>query len=126
MMRSLLAVALLVPFVGCAVKLNDKRSFELEPGLTQELTIDAVAKAQKITIDFTATGAPISLYAIKESDKATATKEIDQGKKPAAALATMEKATKGPLVVQVPANTAMTVIITGTGKKTKVDVHMHN
>jgi len=121
---ALFAVALgLLLAGGCGPpKLNESKTYTLEPGDANVLDFSAIPKPQKITVEFTASAADVSVYLIKdfkgndglnEPPKKEQILESKQGK-------------SGSFSVDVPANTATRVVVRATSAKTEVTVTVTN
>ncbi len=113
----------LAALTGCGpAKLNESRSYDIEPGSAEGFELPAQAKPQKITVDFSSSDGDVIVLLFKVADAQGDDALIADAKK---ALG-MKKATKDTLSVDVPENTATRLVVRGTGKKTKVDVKVTN
>jgi len=107
---------------GCAAKLNESRSYTLQPELGEGFFLSAQQKPQKITVEFTADG-EVTVLLFK----------ADDAKSDEAALMTDEKKAlgfktgkSGSFTADVPENTQTRLVIRGASKTTKVDVKVTN
>src|SRR5450755_1022745 len=89
----LLALSLLA-LAGCQKPLSYEKSFTLTPGETQAFPVDAPKSQQQVTVAVTASGAPVNVFIVLESEHAgTMDALANKGKNPdpAKVLASKEK-----------------------------------
>ena len=109
---------------GCGPgKLNESRTWPMTSGDIQALDVPAIAKPQKITVEFTSTSADVTVLAVKESDASG--KEGLVNADPSKALA-KKSGKSGEFTVDVAENTAIRVVVTNVTAKTDVTLKVTN
>jgi hypothetical protein len=111
--RCLCTCGLLTAFVllaGCQ-RLNYEKTLKVSPGEYPVIDFDAPRSEQKVTVQVTSPGVPISAYLVKESDKTAANEALDRAKAPAALLGSKEKAEDIQFEATVPARTGYTLLL---------------
>jgi hypothetical protein len=122
---SCLLVVGLLTVAGCGpAKLDVTKTYTLEPGDGRAIDLDAQSKAQTLNVDFSSTAGEINVLVMKKDD---APSDDDLLTADAAkALASKLKAKEGTVTAEVPANTAVRVIIRDAAKTSEVKVHVTN
>jgi hypothetical protein len=118
--RLLPAVALLV-LAGCTAKLNEARSYTVEPGLADGFFIPSQPKPQTISIEFTADN-DVTVLLFKAADAKGDDAVMADEKK---ALG-FKQGKSGSFTVDVPENTETRFVVRATAKAAKVDVKVKN
>ncbi len=59
-----MGVVALLLLMGCTPRLNEKRSFTLEPGVAQVIDLPSISRPQRIVVEFSS-DADVSVYIIK-------------------------------------------------------------
>ncbi len=115
-----LAAAFLV-LSGCGpAKLDETRTYDLEPGDLKVLQLPAQPKPQRLTVEFEANN-PVEVVVYKAEDA------NDMNNLPASKALASEKAkTTGTVVVDLGPDVATSVVVIGLGKKASVKVHVTN
>jgi hypothetical protein len=118
-----LALLLLAALAGCQ-KVNVEKTWTIEAGGLQELTIDAPNSDQKVKVVATSTESPISVYVILDKDEQAARKSLEHQNDPdkALLLGTAPKAKEVTVEATVPAKNGYRVIVGFPTKKTEVKV----
>ena len=107
---------------GCGpAKLNESRSYDVEPGVAEGFEIPAQSKPQKITVEFTAPE-EVEVLLFKLAD-AKGDDAIGADAKKALGF---KKDKAGSVTADVPENTATRLVVRGVAKKAKVDVKVTN
>lgn len=100
---------------GCQ-RLNYDKTITIDPGAPFTVNWDPPRYDQKLTVTVTSPGRPVSAYLVKESDQEAATKALQEGKKPPAALASQENAEEINLSATIPAKTGFTLVLVSNRK----------
>jgi hypothetical protein len=117
----LAAVAFLAPS-GCGpAKLDETKSYSLNPGDTQTLALPAQPRPQRLTVDFDADN-PVEVFILKTADVSDPDAPLPTGK----ALAIERAKASGTLSVDLGPDTATTVAVTALSKQTNVKLHLTN
>jgi hypothetical protein len=123
---TVLAVAFaLVSFAlaGCGpARLNETKTYTLEPGTAQSVLLDPQPKPQKINVEFSSTAAEVYVYFIKSQGK---DEEVDVTPGKDITLAS-KNGKEGSFSVDVPENTRTRVIVRGANTKTDVTIKINN
>jgi hypothetical protein len=118
---SALAAALLLA-AGCQ-RLNDERSVHVMAGNIHEIGYSAPRYQQKLTVNVSSPGAPVTVYLVREGDESTAAQnKMNAGKEPVAPFAGKEKAEDITLEATIPAGTAYVLLIRSDKKNADVKV----
>ncbi|HYT92507.1 MAG TPA: hypothetical protein VEL76_27575 [Gemmataceae bacterium] len=124
-LRSLAVVLtiLLVGTSGCQ-RLEHEGTYPMKMGEIQGIQISAPRGDQKVTVDVSASPAPIDVYVVLEDNRAAVTDKLHGYKEPDAGhiLASKKKVDTGTLETTIPAGKAFSVILAGATKKTDVKV----
>jgi len=116
---TLFAGALLT--AGCQ-RLNEERTMSLLPGESKHLIFSAPAYEQKLTVQVSSPGAPVSAWLVRESDSEAAQDQLQKNKSPDAPLAGKEKAEDITLDTTIPAKTGYILFIRAEQKRAEVKV----
>jgi len=121
---ALFAVALaLLLSAGCGPpKLNESRSWSMSTGEVNAIDLPAIAKDQKVTVEFTSSS-EVSVVAMKEAD-AKGEKGLENPDETKALGKARGKS--GEFSFDVPAKTAVRVIVGGVAAKADVTVKVTN
>src|SRR5690349_13185084 len=107
---------------GCGpAKLNESRSYNLDPGAAEGFALPAQSKAQKLTIEFSAPE-EVTVLLFKEADAPDDEMPFASEKN---ALG-FKKGKAETFTVDVPENTPTKFVVRGAAKTTKVDVKVTN
>jgi hypothetical protein len=115
------ALALLAP-AGCGpAKLNEERTYTMDATEVQTLDLPAIAQPQTVTVEFSSSASPASVYLLQnfKADDAQMIPTKDQ------ILAT-KQGKEGTFSADVPAKTATRVLIRGLSAKTEVKLKVTN
>jgi hypothetical protein len=104
---------------GCQ-RLNDERTIKLMAGAIQAIDYGAPRYAQKLTVNVSSPGAPVTVYIVRQEDSEAAQNKLDASKAPSDPLAGQEKAEEINLETTVPPNTAFTLLIRADKKTAEV------
>jgi hypothetical protein len=115
-----LLAATLLP-AGCQPLKYDK-TLTVESGQLQFLEFDPPRYDQKVTVQVTAKGAPVSAYVVRTDDRSAAEEALLSGQAPKSALAGKDKADDMTLEATVPAKTGFVVILKAHGSNADVTV----
>ena len=118
---TVLAVGFLF-LAGCTAKLNQSKSYSVQPDAAQGFYLPAQPKPQKINIDFKADN-DVTVLLFKADDAKTDDEAILKPEKQALGF---QKGKSGTFSVDVPENTETRLVIRGAQKTTKVDVKVTN
>lgn len=117
------AALVVLGLAGCGSVLKDDRTVSVNPGEWKAVEYSAPKKEQKVVIDFTATGGPVSAYVVLQKDREAADKAVDANRMPANTLASRENASSGKLEATIPAGAAFVLlVVNASGKPTDVQV----
>src|SRR4051794_19039333 len=112
--KPLLGVATVaaLSLTGCQ-KLSYEKTLTLTSGEVQAFPIDAPRSQQKVTVSVTATGSPVNVHVVLESDHAAVMEALTNSKKvdPAKVLASKEKMDSGTVEATVPAKKGFSVLV---------------
>jgi hypothetical protein len=115
-----LAAFLLMP--GCRPRLDERRSFTLEPGNAQTIDLAAISRPQRITVEFMSSAGEISVYLIKnfqgedgKDDPPKKEQTLD-----------MKRGTSGTVSADVSPDTKTRVVVRDAHKSTQVTVEVTN
>ncbi len=86
------------------------------------LIVDPPRYEQKVTVQVSSPGAPVSAYLVRESDMAAAQTLMESGKAPSSPLAGKEKAEDFTLEATVPAKTGYALLLRAEKKNANVKV----
>ena len=106
---------------GCQ-RLNDERTVSVSLGDPYSIEYSAPRYEQKVTIQVSSPGAPVSAYLVAEPDRQAAQLLLNQKKTPEKSLAGKEKAEEFTLEATVPAKTAFVLLIRADKKEAQVRV----
>ncbi len=108
---------------GCGpAKLNENKTYTLEAGDAQRLDLQAITKAQKITIEFKSSASKVNVYLIKDFKEQDG---LDTAPSKAQTLEHQE-GKEGNFSVEVPEKTATRIVIRGANAKTEVTLKVTN
>ncbi len=116
-----LAAAVFLLSSGCGpAKLDESRTYDLDPGEIKFLQLPAQPKPQRLTVEFEATS-PIEVVIYKAEDA----KDLEN--LPASkALASEKSKTTGTVVSDLNPDVATSIVVIGLGTKTTVKLHVTN
>jgi hypothetical protein len=126
MRKTISAAAILITLVGCRARLNDERTVAVDPGTTQYITVDPIAREQTVKVAATSANGQFNIYFFLEKDKTTVEKEAMTGKLGPKVLDKALKTAKADLSATIPANERATVMLTGDGPKADVKLKITN
>lgn len=106
---------------GCQ-RLNEERTMSLLPGEFKHLSFSPPTYEQKLTVQASSPGAPVSVWLVRESDKEAAQEKLQSDKPPDAPLASKEKAEEITLDATIPAKTGYVLFIRAEQKRAEVKV----
>ncbi len=108
---------------GCQ-RLNIEQTVALDPGVVKVLKVEAPTRDQKVRIDFSSPGVPVTAWVVLGPNEAVVMEKLKTQMPPEAdkLLATSERAESGTLQADIPARTEYAVIVSGARKKTVVTV----
>jgi hypothetical protein len=106
---------------GCQ-RLNEERTLSLMPGEFKSLSFSPPSYEQKLTVQVSSPGAPVSVWLGRESDTEAAQDKLQKEKSPDASLAGKEKAEDITLEATIPAKTGYALYIRAEQKKAEVKV----
>lgn len=118
----LVSVAALFLLAGCRPRLDEKRTYTLEPGVPQAMDLPAISRPQRVMVEFTSSACDISVYLIKNfkdedgldiPPKKEQTLEMKQGK-------------SGALSADISPDTKTRVVVRDATKTTEVTLHVTN
>ena len=115
-----LSAALLL-LAGCQ-RLNYEKTHDVPVMEPKTIAFDPPRYEQKVTVQVSSAGAPVSVYLVRESDLEAATKQITADKAPASPLASKENAEEITLEATVPAKTGYALLIRAVKKQAQVKV----
>lgn len=116
----LLAVLLLTG--GCQ-PLKYEKSLTVDAGDIQTLTFDPPRYEQKLKVQVSSPGSPVSVYLVRESEAQAVQQDLNFGKAPASPLAGKDKAEEITLEATIPAKTGFALVI-HSKKKAEVKVNV--
>jgi len=112
-------LAALVFCAGCnRVTLNDERTVEVAVGTARPFIVEAAKKDQKIKVEVSSPGVPVSVYVCLEKDREAVEECIEAQRQSDKILATMEKTERGTLEATIPANNVAMILLTNASAKT--------
>ena len=118
------AALCLLFLAGCGpAKLNESRSYELNPAEGDGFLLDKQSKPQKINIEFTSSESEVTVLLFKAEDVPGEEKPLSVDEQKALGF---KKGKADSFSVDVPENTETRLVIRGAMKKTKVDVKVTN
>src|SRR5437773_15843 len=130
-MRTRLLVVLVLPLaflagVGCQ-RVRYENTYTLNPHDSQELTLDAPAYSQRVTVTIVPTSGPVSAYLVKSADLLAVKAKLDAEKEPDASLllgsrVSKDRAEEYTFEATVPAKTEYTLIVKAGKATTDVKV----
>jgi hypothetical protein len=118
----LLLGLLVVTAPGCQ-RVNHEKTYTIEPGEIKSILFDAPRSEQKVTVQVSSPGAPVSVYLVTAADEDAALKAASRGSGPAV-LAGKEKAEDISLEAAVPAKTAYAVVLEAHAKKAEAKLRV--
>jgi hypothetical protein len=107
---------------GCQ-RVHYEKTYTLEPGLKQSIVFDAPRFGQKVTVQVSSPGAPVSVYLVKAADGDAAIKAAERNG--AEVLARQEKSEDVSFEATVPAKTAYAVVLQADVKKAEAKVRVN-
>jgi hypothetical protein len=113
-----------VLLTGCQ-RLNYEKTFHLEATAVQPIEFSAPTYAQKLTVQVSSPGAPVTVYVVRvvqPEDATAAQTQMETNQAPADPLAGKEKAEEINLETTVPAKTAYMLLIRADKKAAEVRV----
>ncbi|HEY8504778.1 MAG TPA: hypothetical protein VIL46_09365 [Gemmataceae bacterium] len=117
----------LLLLAGCSPRLNDERTFALEPGEERTLTIDPIDRDQTVKVRVDSPGVPVNVYCFLEKDRGEVEKAVGAPRPSDKVLARKEKAEAAELEVAVPAGERAAILLTpASGKTANVAVKITN
>jgi hypothetical protein len=119
---SLLCMLVFVAQTGCARKLNDARTVQVEPGEEKLIIAEPVSRDQNVSVTWNADGMPIDIYLFLEKDQKAASQAITLGKT-SGLLGSQSKTDRGMLEVQVASGEKLVVMLTSS-KPASVRLHI--
>lgn len=108
---------------GCRPRLDEKRSFTLEPGSAQFIELPAISRPQRITVEFTSSAGPVSVYLIKNFKEEDGMKEAPPQKEQTL---DMKRGESGAVSADVSPDTKTRVVVRDAHKATQVAVEVTN
>jgi hypothetical protein len=121
MMRHLLTIPscslALVLIVGCGSRLNQERTVSVEFGEERILEIDPPSGEQKVRVQVTASGTPVSVYCFLKKHQAEAEKAIRAAKASNVILDSAERSENASLEFTVPAKEGSVVLLKAASAK---------
>ncbi|HXG10915.1 MAG TPA: hypothetical protein VNK04_14240 [Gemmataceae bacterium] len=111
-----LALALLGP-AGCGSRLNDDRTATVKPGVVHTIIYDPPKKEQKVTLELSSPGVPVSAYLVLAKDREAAEEAAAANRSPANALAGQQKVETATLEATIPAGAGFVLVLTSTANK---------
>ncbi|MCI0700025.1 MAG: hypothetical protein L0241_02945 [Planctomycetia bacterium] len=122
--RSLAFLTLVLLIAGCGpAKLNETKTFPIDTGEAKAFDLPAVSKPQKVTVDFSTTGAEIHVLLFKEEDAKGEDGLFNSN--PAKALG-KKNGKADSFSADVPENTATRIIVRNASAKTDVTLKFSN
>jgi hypothetical protein len=121
--RAYLLPLFAVPLVlaGCQ-RLNDERTVQLDPSEVHRIGYSAPRYSQKVTIQVSSPGVPVSAYLVREQDEQAAKEQMENRKAPADPLAAKDNAEEFTLEATVPSGTGYVLLLRTDKKATEVKV----
>jgi hypothetical protein len=119
-----LLLCLTLSLTGCNRALHYDKTLSMGPGDVKSFSVDPPRSEQKVTITFTSSAVPVSVYVALEKDLETASKAIENYKQPDGILAKQEKAREGSIEAVIPAKSGFGVIVAGAANDTSVQVKL--
>lgn len=118
-------LVVLAGLTGCQ-RLSYDKSYDLEPLETRTLDFDAPRYQQKLKVEITSAGVPLSAYLVKSADKEAAEREMDGRKAPAGSLGGQDKSETISFEAAIPAGTGFCLIVKNTtSKKAQVQIKVN-
>jgi hypothetical protein len=117
----LLLGLLVVTATGCQ-RVNHEKTYTLEPGEMKSILFDAPRWEQKVTVQVSSPGTPVSVYLVPAADDEAARRAASRGG--SAVLAGKEKAEDISLEAAVPAKTAYAVVLEAHAKKAEAKLRV--
>src|SRR5437588_11121482 len=96
---------------GCQQKVNQNRSYKLEPGETQGIIIDAPKKAQKIAVTAKSADAPVDVYLIEIKGTSEDLQKLLDDKSAGNVLASQKQTNDATVEGTVPAGSKFAAIV---------------
>ncbi|HEX4607475.1 MAG TPA: hypothetical protein VH092_04645 [Urbifossiella sp.] len=121
LLTPVVAVALFAA-AGCGpAKLDEKKSYEVDPRETKFVTLPAQPKPQRLTVEFES-DEPIEIGVYKDDDIKDREAPLPTSK----AFVVEKTKTSGTVTVDLGPDVSTTVTVTALGKKANVKLHMTN
>jgi hypothetical protein len=111
----------ILSLAGCQ-PLKIEKTMSVPVGGVSSLILDPPRYEQKVTVQISSPGAPVSAYLVRESDRAAAEALMQKDKAPTSPLAGKEKAEDITLEATVPAKTGFALLIRADKKNADVKV----
>ncbi|MGH7170181.1 MAG: hypothetical protein ACRELG_07900 [Gemmataceae bacterium] len=118
----LFLLAALPPLLSGCQRLNDERTVTVPSFSLQEIEYSEPRYEQKVTIQISSPGVPVTVYLVRKADSEAAQKRINQNEAPENALAGKEKVEETTLEATVPGKTAYVLFIRADKKEAKVHI----
>jgi hypothetical protein len=120
-----LVASLTLMIGGCNRSLHYEKTVSLAPGKTQEFSVDAPRGEQKVTVVFSSSKVPVSVYVGIASNLESISDDVQNYKSPKGVLGKLENAKEGSIDVVIPAKTPFGVIVGGAKNDTEVQFKMN-
>lgn len=117
------AVAALALLGGCRPRLDEKRTYTLEPREAKALDLPAISRPQRVTVDFASSAGDISVYLIKDVGKNDG---LGEGPPPKEQTLDVKQGKSGSLSADISPDTATRVVVRDAAKTTEVTLSVTN
>jgi hypothetical protein len=122
--RACRTCALLAVLLAGCQPLKVEKTISIFAGGVEALIFDAPRYDQKVTVQVSSPGAPVSVYLVRESDMEKAREQMERGKAPSSSLAGKDGAEEISLEATVPAKTEYALLIRADKKTAEAKVKL--
>ncbi len=112
-----LALAAFGLLSGCQAPLNEQRTAAIQGAEVRVLLFEVQKREKTVRIEVKSPGVPIDAYVVLEKDREAFLKQLQDGGKPANALAEALNTNEATLEGRIPAGNAFSLVMTSRGAK---------